>query len=39
MEKEDPITKKNLKIQKQNDMIEAEKIMRAFKKSGKMTHT
>ncbi len=34
-EREDTITKKILKLQKQKDMIEAEKIMRAFKKSGK----
>lgn len=34
-EREDAITKKILKLQKQKDMIEAEKIMRAFKKSGK----
>ena len=34
-EREDAITKKILKLQKQKDMIEAEKIMKAFKRSGK----
>ncbi len=34
-EREDAITKKILKLQKQKNMIENEKIMRAFKKSGK----
>lgn len=34
-EQEDAITKKILRLQKQKELIEAEKIMKAFKKSGK----
>ncbi len=34
-EQEDAITKRILKLQKQKELIEAEKIMKAFKKSGK----
>lgn len=34
-EQEDALTKKILKLQKQKELIEAEKIMKAFKRSGK----
>lgn len=34
-ERENSLTKKILKLQKEKYMIEAEKIMRAFKRSGK----
>ncbi len=34
-EQEDAITKRILKLQKQKELIAAEKIMKAFKKSGK----